>query len=55
MPIETTHKHPEKNLKIRDCRLSDMTRAMEKLYICYAESRRIYGLEMFHKPSRLYP
>ncbi len=29
-----------------------MTRAMEKLYICYAESRRIYGREMFHKPSR---
>ena len=24
-----------------------MTRAMEKLYICYAESRRIYGREMF--------
>ncbi|ENY70461.1 MULTISPECIES: DNA helicase II [Aeromonas] len=29
-----------------------MTRAMEKLYLCYAESRRIYGREMFHKPSR---
>ncbi|MGL5289275.1 MAG: DNA helicase II, partial [Aeromonas sp.] len=29
-----------------------MTRAMEKLYICYAESRRIYGREMSHKPSR---
>ncbi|MGY3862955.1 hypothetical protein ACW5WN_15335 [Aeromonas lacus] len=52
MPIETTNKHPEKNLKIWDYRLSDMPRAMEKLYICYAESRRIYGREMFHKPSR---
>ncbi|MGL5949123.1 MAG: 3'-5' exonuclease, partial [Aeromonas sp.] len=29
-----------------------MTRAMQKLYLCYAESRRIYGREMHHKPSR---
>lgn len=29
-----------------------MTRAMEKLYICYAEMRRLYGSEMFHRPSR---
>lgn len=29
-----------------------MTRAMEKLYICYAEMRRLYGNEMFHRPSR---
>jgi DNA helicase-2/ATP-dependent DNA helicase PcrA len=29
-----------------------MTRAMEKLYICYAESRRIYGREMQHSVSR---
>lgn len=29
-----------------------MTRAMEKLYISYAETRRIYGRENFAKPSR---
>jgi len=29
-----------------------MTRAMQKLYLCHAESRRLYGQEKFHKPSR---
>ncbi len=29
-----------------------MTRAMTKLYISHAESRRLYGQEKFHKPSR---
>lgn len=29
-----------------------MTRAMEKLYITYAEMRRVYGKDMYHKPSR---
>ena len=29
-----------------------MTRAMSKLYISHAESRRLYGREMFHRPSR---
>ena len=29
-----------------------MTRAMKKLYISHAEMRRVYGKEMFHKPSR---
>ncbi len=29
-----------------------MTRAKKKLYICYAESRRLYGQEKFHSPSR---
>ena len=29
-----------------------MTRAMHKLYICHAESRRIYGREEFARPSR---
>ncbi|MEC8325499.1 MAG: DNA helicase II [Pseudomonadota bacterium] len=29
-----------------------MTRAMQKLYICHAESRRLYGQEKFHSPSR---
>ena len=29
-----------------------ITRAMEKLYICNAESRRLYGQEKYHKPSR---
>jgi DNA helicase-2/ATP-dependent DNA helicase PcrA len=29
-----------------------MTRAMQKLYLCHAESRRLYGQEKYHKPSR---
>jgi len=29
-----------------------MTRAMEKLYLCHAESRRLYGQEKNHNPSR---
>ncbi|WP_354622814.1 DNA helicase II [Psychromonas sp. MME2] len=29
-----------------------MTRAMKKLTICHAESRRLYGQEKFHSPSR---
>ncbi len=29
-----------------------MTRAMTKLYLCHAESRRIYGQEKHHKASR---
>ncbi|MGB2079372.1 MAG: DNA helicase II [Vibrio sp.] len=29
-----------------------MTRAMEKLYITYAEMRRVYGQDKYHKPSR---
>jgi DNA helicase-2/ATP-dependent DNA helicase PcrA len=29
-----------------------MTRAMNKLYLCHAESRRLYGQEKFHKASR---
>ncbi|MCY7295709.1 DNA helicase II [Alteromonas sp. a30] len=29
-----------------------MTRAMQRLYVTYAESRRLYGQEKFHTPSR---
>jgi DNA helicase-2/ATP-dependent DNA helicase PcrA len=29
-----------------------MTRAMHKLYLCHAETRRLYGQEKFHKVSR---
>ncbi len=29
-----------------------ITRAMEKLYLTYAESRRLYGNENYHSPSR---
>jgi DNA helicase-2/ATP-dependent DNA helicase PcrA len=29
-----------------------LTRAMQKLYICYAETRRMYGNESFNSPSR---
>ncbi len=29
-----------------------MTRAMHKLYLCHAESRRLYGQEKYHKASR---
>lgn len=29
-----------------------ITRAMEKLYISYAETRRLYGQDKYHRPSR---
>ena len=29
-----------------------MTRAMKKLYITYAEVRRLHGKEVYHRPSR---
>lgn len=29
-----------------------MTRAMQKLFMTYAESRRLHGKEMYHRPSR---
>lgn len=29
-----------------------MTRAMQKLYLTYAESRRLHGKEVYHRPSR---
>ncbi|MGB6976670.1 MAG: DNA helicase II [Gammaproteobacteria bacterium] len=29
-----------------------MTRAMQKLYLTYAQSRRLHGNEMYHRPSR---
>ena len=29
-----------------------MTRAMNKLYLCHAESRRLYGQQKYHRPSR---
>jgi len=29
-----------------------ITRAMEKLYLCWAEKRRIYGTDHYHSPSR---
>ena len=29
-----------------------MTRAMNKLYLCHAETRRLYGQQKYHRPSR---
>ncbi len=29
-----------------------ITRAMQKLYLSYAETRRLYGREVYHRPSR---
>ncbi len=29
-----------------------MTRAMQKLTLTYAETRRLYGKEVYHRPSR---
>lgn len=29
-----------------------MTRAMDKLYLCHAEARRLYGQQKYHRPSR---
>ena len=30
-----------------------VTRAMQKLTLTYAETRRLYGKEVYHRPSRL--
>jgi len=51
-PSQRTMEEPEKMEEERRLAYVGITRAMKKLYITYAESRRLYGQEKFHKPSR---
>ena len=51
-PSQRTMEEPDKMEEERRLAYVGITRAMKKLYISYAESRRLYGQEKFHKPSR---
>ena len=51
-PSQRTMEEPEKMEEERRLAYVGITRAMKKLIISYAESRRLYGQEKFHKPSR---
>jgi len=51
-PSQRTMDEPDKLEEERRLAYVGITRAMKKLYISYAESRRLYGQEKFHKPSR---
>lgn len=51
-PSQRTMEEPDKLEEERRLAYVGITRAMKKLYISYAESRRLYGQEKFHKPSR---
>ena len=51
-PSQRTIEEPEKMEEERRLAYVGITRAMKKLIICYAESRRLYGQQKFHKPSR---
>ncbi len=51
-PSTRTMEEPDKMEEERRLAYVGITRAMKKLVITYAESRRLYGQEKFHKPSR---
>lgn len=51
-PSQMTNDEPGKMEEERRLCYVGMTRAKEKLYITYAESRRIYGQDKYHTPSR---
>jgi len=51
-PSQRTMEEPEKMEEERRLAYVGITRAMNKLVITYAETRRLYGQEKFHKPSR---
>jgi len=51
-PSQRTIEEPDKMEEERRLAYVGITRAMKKLVISYAESRRLYGQEKFHKPSR---
>ena len=51
-PSQRTIEEPDKMEEERRLAYVGITRAMKQLVICYAESRRLYGQEKFHKPSR---
>ncbi len=51
-PSQMTHEEPGRLEEERRLCYVGMTRAMQKLYITYAESRRLYGQDKYHTPSR---
>lgn len=51
-PSQMSHEEPGRLEEERRLCYVGMTRAMEKLYITYAESRRVYGQDKYHTPSR---
>ncbi|AEF05003.1 DNA helicase II [Alteromonas sp. KS69] len=51
-PSQMTNDEPGRMEEERRLCYVGMTRAMEKLYITYAESRRLYGQDKYHTASR---
>jgi len=51
-PSQQTNEEPGRMEEERRLCYVGMTRAMEKLFITYAESRRIYGQDKYHTASR---
>lgn len=51
-PSQMSHEEPGRLEEERRLCYVGMTRAKEKLYITYAESRRLYGQDKYHTPSR---
>ena len=51
-PSQRTMEEPERMEEERRLAYVGITRAMKKLVISYAESRRLWGQEKFHRPSR---
>jgi DNA helicase-2/ATP-dependent DNA helicase PcrA len=51
-PSQMSNEEPGKIEEERRLCYVGMTRAMQKLYITYAESRRLYGQDKYHTPSR---
>ncbi len=51
-PSQQTNEEPGRMEEERRLCYVGMTRAMEKLTISHAESRRLYGQDKFHRPSR---
>ncbi|MEP4101957.1 3'-5' exonuclease, partial [Paraglaciecola sp.] len=51
-PSQMSNEEPGKIEEERRLCYVGMTRAMQKLYITYAENRRVYGQDKYHTPSR---
>jgi DNA helicase-2/ATP-dependent DNA helicase PcrA len=51
-PHQLSMEDPQKLMEERRLCYVGMTRAMKKLYLTYAETRRLYGNEVYHRPSR---
>ena len=51
-PSQMSNEEPGKIEEERRLCYVGMTRAMQKLYITYAENRRLYGQDKYHTPSR---